>query len=740
MALTRLMEIKLRLPRLTILAAWIGSGLCIANPILAQQNQDEAAIEVIQIFGSADQLERATGSANIINTETLEQFEYDDIHRVLQSVPGVYIRQEDGYGLRPNIGLRGATTERSSKIALMEDGILIAPAPYAAPAAYYFPLISRMQKVEVFKGPAAIRFGPNTVGGAINMVSTAIEEPGHGMLDFAVGEQGYRKAYGRFSESVGQFDALVEGLHLGADGFKQLPSGSDTGFEKNEFMTKLAYSPSDSNYYQRWLFKLAYADEVSEETYLGITDIDFANDPNQRYAASELDKLDWEHLQMSLSHYIELTADTVISTQLYRRDFNRDWDRLNRFVSTRPISTILASPETGLNSLFVGVLKGERDSLTDDETLIQTLNDRTYYSQGLQTKVVQEYTFNQIDLTLDIGLRIHQDEVERLHRDRFFLMRSGQLERSITQLDAVTTDNKDKVTAIASYVDSQWQWQDLTVSAGVRVENIDADARDDFNQSSISSSDTVVLPGVGLFYQLNKNIGVLAGVNKGFVPNSPGQDSDIDAEESWNYELGVRTSYQSWQASAIGFFNDYSNLKGTCTFSSGCLDELNQEFNGGAVDVYGAEVNITNTFVLGALSVPLNIAYTHTQTEFQTAFDSSFAQWGRVTIGDELPYIPDNQVSVIAGLAANNWRVDVSFKYVDEMREAAGTNTSLSGLFTEELNQWDISGWYQWSEQVRLYAKIDNLTDEQSIVSRRPFGARPNKPRQATIGVKYNFQ
>lgn len=728
------------LPLNVLSSSFIASFLMVGS-VIAEEPKEQAAVEVIQIFGSAQQLEQATGSANIVSTEALEQFEYDDIHRILQTVPGVYVRQEDGYGLRPNIGLRGATTERSSKVALMEDGILIAPAPYAAPAAYYFPLVSRMQKVEVFKGPVAIRFGPNTVGGAINLVSTAIEEPGQGQFDLALGEQGYRKAYGRYSENIGGFDALIEGIHIAANGFKDLPSGSDTGFEKNEIMTKLAYEMNNHGQYQRWQFKLAYSDEVSDETYLGITDTDFAEFQNQRYAASELDKLDWEHLQISLSHYIELTPDTIVSSQAYRRDFNRDWDRLNRFVSSRPIATVLASPNTGINRLLLEVLRGERDSLTDDETLIQTLNDRTYYSQGIQTKIVHQHAFNDVDMTLDFGIRIHQDEVERLHRDRFFLMQTGQLVRNIANTDVVTTDNRDQVTAIAGYIDSQWQWQSMTLSAGLRIENIEADAFDSLLQTEVSSTDTVILPGIGLFYQINPHMGVLASVNKGFVPNSPGQASDIDPEESWNYELGIRTAYLGWKASVIGFFNDYSNLKGTCTFSSGCLEELDQEFNAGAVDVFGAEVNISNTFDFGVVTLPISFAYTHTQSEFQTAFDSSFSQWGRVAAGDELPYIPENQLSLTAGLMAEDqWRVDLTYKYVDEMREAAGSNTPLEGLFTDALNQWDLSAWFQWSEHLRIYAKVDNLTDDQSIVSRRPFGARPNKPRQAIVGVKVMFE
>jgi len=34
---------------------------------------------------------------------------------------------------------------------------------------------------------------------------------------------------------------------------------------------------------------------------------------------------------------------------------------------------------------------------------------------------------------------------------------------------------------------------------------------------------------------------------------------------------------------------------------------------------------------------------------------------------------------------------------------------------------------------------VDNLFDEQSIVSRDPDGARANRPRTATLGVKFIF-
>lgn len=710
-----------------------------ATLMAAEETKPSNIEDVIQIFGNQNALETATGSGFVLNEAALEQFEFDDIHRVLQSVPGVYIREEDGYGLRPNIGLRGATSERSSKIALMEDGVLIAPAPYSAPAAYYFPNVSRMTQLEVFKGPSAITYGPNTVGGAINMLSRPVSPEDSGEFDVAIGEQAYGKIHGHYSKNIDNIGILVEGVHLRADGFKTLPEDDNTGFVKNEILGKANYSFDNDPYNQQIQLKVGYSEEVSHETYLGITDADFAEDPYQRYAGSQNDKFDWEHLQLQASHYIELNPDMTVVTQVYRRDFNRDWDRLNGFNSSRSLDTILSSPDTGLNSRFLEILKGEEDSLTSDETLVFTLNDRTFYSQGIQSKLSWDSQLGDADMTIDAGLRVHQDQVERLHRARYFEMVNGQMVFA-GQLDDIVTNNKDTTTAIAAFVNSKIQFGDLHSSFGLRVENIDGESNDYVTQTVQDNSDTVVLPGLGAFYQITPQLGVLAGVNKGFVPNSPGEESDIKPEESWNYELGLRANVADWNMEALGFFNDYSNLKGSCTFSSGCTTELDVEFNGGEVDIYGLELSANGKIeISNNLTMPINLAYTHTQSEFQTTFDSTFSQWGNVVAGDELPYLPENQFNLQVGVAGDNWQVDLAYKYVAEMSEAAGTGVELEGVYTSSISQIDLAAWYQVNDALRIYSKLDNLTDEVEIVSRRPFGARPGKPRQFIIGAKYAF-
>lgn len=705
------------------------------------------AVEVISIFGQRNQLETATGSAFVVDAEQMEQFEFDDIHRVLQSVPGVYVREEDGYGLRPNIGLRGATTERSSKVAIMEDGVLIAPAPYAAPAAYYFPLMSRMTQVEVFKGPSAIKYGPNTVGGAINMLSRSVSnsaDENGGLFDLAYGENNYHKAHGYYSTHIndnelGDYGVLVEALTVGSDGFKTLDFGGDTGFRKNELLLKANFTPKQSDYYQYWQFKVGYSDEVSNETYLGLSDNDFYEDANRRYVASKDDKMDWEHYQFQVSHYIELNADTSIYTQAYRRDFDRDWDRLNSFNTNRSMQTILSSPDTGLNALFVEVLKGERDSLSAQESLLFTSNDRKYYSQGIESKLFWDTEWAGADLALDVGLRLHQDQVERHHRQDTYFMRSQSLVFAGEQ-QLLTTHNKDIATAIASFVNANLDFGDFNITAGVRLEHIEGESNDHLTQTKTTNSDTVVMPGLGVFYKVTAELGLLLGVNKGYVPNSPGQAENIDPEESWNYEFGLRYSDTNIQSEIIGFYNDYSNLKGACTFSSGCNETLDQEFNGGEVNVTGIEASLNSNIAISSnLSLPIRVAYTFTDAEFQNDFHSNFSQWGHVSKGDTLPYLPENQLSVEVALESEKWRTALLFKHQDSMQEAAGSATELTGLMTDELQQIDFSSWYNVSASLKAYFKIDNITDDSNIVSRRPFGARPGKPRQAILGIKYSF-
>lgn len=60
-------------------------------------------LDEITIIGSKDNVPLMTGSNYYVDKEQLENEQITDIHQVLQTVPGVYVSEEDGLGLRQTL-------------------------------------------------------------------------------------------------------------------------------------------------------------------------------------------------------------------------------------------------------------------------------------------------------------------------------------------------------------------------------------------------------------------------------------------------------------------------------------------------------------------------------------------------------------------------------------------------------------------------------------------------------------
>jgi Fe(3+) dicitrate transport protein len=711
-------------------------------------------IERMQIIGHGTKLRTEGGSATLIGEAELEKFKFDDISRVLYNVPGINIREEDGFGLRPNIGFRGATPERSKKITIMEDGILSGPAPYSAPAAYYFPMMSKMTSIEVFKGPAATKYGPNTVAGALNMTTRAVPNAQEGMIDLSLGTDGYSKVHGFYGDNIGDFGFLIEAINMQSDGFKDLDGTvnvGNTGFDKNDLMAKFRYDLSTDGADHTFALKLAYADENSNETYLGLTDEDFAQSPNRRYVASQLDNMDWQHQQLQFTHFVQ-TNDFDITTHVYRNEFERSWFKINGFKGgqlKRDLQEILIDPEDDVNQGFYQVLTGQRDSGPEYEKIILGDNAREYYSQGIQSELHFEQTLFGLTHEFNTGIRFHQDQIERNHTEDSFFMRSMQLVSDGSDQVATTT-NREKTDAVAVFFQDTIKVNALDVTLGLRGEFIDSmyqnrvlGQEDDWQKKSSH----IWLPSLSLFYTLNDNAGLLFGVHEGFVPTTPKEGVEVNIENSVNYEFGGRYNDGTYAIEAVVFYNDMSNLKEGCSFSaaSSCGDSLDSEFNGGEVDVYGLEFTTSTEFSLTKqIDMPVSVVYTYSDSEFKTSFVSDFPMWGTIIAGDSVPYLPEHQLTLNLGLTADNWDVNLIARYVDEMLEASGTGVTLEGYTTKAHSVVDVSASYYlrglgFGDIGKLYLKADNILDTTEIVSRRPYGARPTKPQQMFVGYQYNF-
>lgn len=705
-----------------------------AVSVLSADEPNNLEIEELLILGTKAEKQKLAGSGIRIDAEAIEKHAYTDLNQLISMSPGVYVREEDGYGLRPNIGIRGATSERSQKITLMEDGILIAPAPYAAPAAYYITNASRLYSLEVLKGPASIAYGPHTVGGAVNMVTRPAQWSNSAEFSLTAGTDQFQKISAISEVVMGNTSLQFDALSYSSDGFKQLANGADTGFVRNDYNIKAHWKPQ-TELKQSVILKLGYADEDSNETYLGLTDLDLNNDPTQRYPASQLDRFITEHSQIHLSHSIDLADDLQVNSKLYVNRFDRSWNKFDGFINGTNAKLVLQSPSENLDAYRV--IAGIQDSAKNNLTLDVTDNAREYGSEGIQIDLAKQFDLGAFEHNLGIGIRYHHDYVERNHQQRSYLMVSGNLVSDEIDRDAKVI-NHAQSDALAVYINDKVSYGDWTFNIGVRYEDIAGKLHNKQSGSKYQNSQYIFAPGVGAHFQLTEKLGLLAGVYVGFSPAGPGK-SGADPEESVNYEYGMRYEDKGLSAEVIGFYSDYKNLIGRCRASDANCN-VGEEFNGGQIEIGGIELNTQIQHPINdTIDFNSGISFTYTETAFENSFLSGFSQWKLVQKGDELPYVPKYAGRWQMGIGNGTWAVDAAVKYQHEMRELPGTGELIPGQQTESLATLDLSFLWIANENLNYKLMVRNATDVSTIVSHKPFGARPNLPRMVLGQIEYSL-
>ncbi len=725
---------------------WLCAALILAPAlVLAQDDSNKLEeIDTVTIIGRRADVADVPGSAHIIDGEELAHFAQSDILRVLRSVPGVYVQEEEGFGLRPNIGIRGSGLDRSARIALLEDGVLIAPAPYAASSAYYFPTQRRMSAVEVLKGPASVAVGPRTTGGAMNMISTPIPNALGANADLRVGDHSTLDAHLNVGNRGDRFSWLLETVQAKSDGFKTIdgPVGGDTGFDIQDYIAKVQFdSDPASPINQSLRLKLGYTDQVSNETYLGLTDADFAASPLRRYAASANDIFVSEHQQYQATYVIDTNKNWRGEITAYRNNFARNWYK-TQSVNGVSLNNVLV--DTATYAAEYGYLTG---TTSPDDAVQVRANNRVYFSQGVQARIEWDLGIGDSEILLNAGVRLHADEEDRFQHQDGYRMQDGVLVLTMAAAGGSQSNRVSDADVTSLFVDAEIRSGDWIFTPGVRFEDIDM-ARYDFATDDPgrtqgptrvrTNSTQVLIPGAGALYRLTNEWRLLAGVHKGYNPPAPG--SSASEESSINVEAGMRYNSDNFGFEAIYFRNDYDNLVGTVTDSSGGGGQVGDQFDGGEVLVSGLELSSDYAFAFGKFNVPVGLQYTWTNAaEFQNAFDSEFGPWGEVEVGDQLPYIPEHQFRVTAGIEHQQFSATLAANYVGKMRTQAGQGAYEPQETIESHVVWDMIANWNFTENLSTYVKIDNLFDATYIAARRPAGVRPGLPRTAYIGITYRL-
>lgn len=708
----------------------------------------EVVVSSQQILGSKFKARNRTGSAYYISPEEIRKLGYTDINRMLKAVPGVNMYEEDGFGLRPNISLRGTKAERSERISIMEDGVLAAPAPYSAPAAYYFPNVAQMEAIEVLKGSSQVQYGPFTTGGAINLVSTPIPNNFSGKANISYGSKNTFKSHAAIGSNWKHFGYMVEYLRYQSDGFKRYEDYAAEGFKRNDIIAKMVVKTDKVRGVNHALeLKFGYAGENSDETYVGLSADDFKKTPFLRYAGSQMDKLKTDHQQWVATYLLTFSNKLKVTTNAYYNYFHRNWYKLNDvragITSKEKISVadVLIDPETNIR--YFDILTGKTDR--EGEALLVRANNRTYRSRGIQTRAEYRFNVKEFFFDLEFGLRYHADEEDRFQWDDSYSMKNKKM---VLFMEGIHGTNANRVTsanALASYLLAKLRYNVWTITAGLRYEDIDL-LKKDYTKEDLARSGKVrietpnharvLIPGIGVHYQLLPAASVFFGVHKGFAP--PSAELYQKPESSVNMELGTRVSIGKFKAELIGFYNNYSNMLGSDLAASGGSGTLEQ-FNVGEARVKGAEFLVQYQPLphTCSLRLPLQLSYTYTDTEMRNSFESH--SWGNVVRGDEIPYIFKHALNMQLGIEYKWFYANIGARYNSDMRTSPGQGTIAEREKVPANLILDASVNVLVNKYLTLRLNAINLTNRVYLTSRHPAGLRAGHPFGIYAGANVQF-
>ena len=710
-------------------------------PVFADDNTEEV-IESVTIIGSEEDLKNLAGSGQIISNADLLKAMDTDIQKILTAVPGVYMRTEEGYGLRPNISIRGTAIERSAKVAIMEDGVLVAPSPYTSSSAYYFPTTGRIHSVEVLKGPAAVSQGPQTIGGAINLISTPIPNAPSGKFVQELGENGMMRTHAYYGGTSGNFGGLVEVHEHESDGFDSIANvGGDTGFDKSDLMVKARYESGAHSL----TLKMVDIDENSNQSYVGLSQASFNANPRQRYGATAYDKMMNDGEQTSLTYVGDFDNFNVQFTS-WQNDYHRDWFKVSDFNNDKE-----HGEQDDINELISDANNGSANAqaILDGQLPVEIEykhNNRYYTNEGYQFSI--NTTLGIHDLT--VGYRDMEDSESRVQAHEYADQAAdGSLSALYGYIGLNNSNNRLRESSATSYyLQDTMDFGRLDVTVGYRSEDYDqrhrrwsdragpnltmvrtgeADNRDTFATNDHTTQ------SFGATYEVNENLTLVAGFHEGMTPMF-----GADPEEADNTELGIRYSDGAGDVEIFYFSSEYSNLAAECTLVSGaaCNPDESAVFSGGSADVEGLEFNGSWVFDGDGVSYPVSIAYTSTDATFNNSSESDY--FGVVAAGDDLPYIPSSTMSLVAGFVSDSG-LSGNMRLIDVGSScsiaACGTYNKIHAHTILDLNLRKAL-----NDAMDVYVIVENVTDDEDIISRAPSeGARSQKPRTLKVGFSYKF-
>lgn len=562
---------------IVFMVAWVGIPILqaaaevpldVATPtetVTAEALEEQKPIKVplTEVIGTGpDALEHIPGSGRVITKESLERNHRFTVNEALREVPGVHVRDEDGLGLRPNIGIRGLDPTRSRKVHIMEDGVPIMLMPYADPSSYYFPPIFRFDRIEVLKGSGQLLYGPTNIGGVLNFITRMPPITPQGNFQFWGGNLNYFNTHFDYGGTWGKSGYLVDYTHYQSD----TPRFTNVRAKVDDLTFKTVQELSDRT---QILAKFNYYREDSGIGYQGLTESQWGGQLGQnRETLFNNDNFDFRRIGYHVAVNHMFTANLTSTINFFGHYIQRDWTRqAQQGINADGSANGGIQFGNAIPATAVGVVPANQ----------RFTNEREYWVWGIEPRFHYNHSILGLNAEADFGARYMYEQSDR---KQLINLTSGVGSPSscvgvvsVANNSCLGENTYRTTNAYALFFQERFIFGQFTVTPGVRLEHIVYDQ--DNRLASVNSGNgaygktdfTKVLPGVGITYSPVKDHTLFFGAHRGMSPpqisdaiTGTGQIVDLGPELSWTYEVGARGSLAPWAGYEFTLFQmDFSN-------------------------------------------------------------------------------------------------------------------------------------------------------------------------------------
>lgn len=680
---------------------------------------EELTVIGTRLAGSEEMRRRLPGGIELLTRATMDAAHVFSTSEALRKVAGVVVRDEEGLGLRPNIGIRGLNPTRSSKVLLLEDGVPVSYAPYGDNASYYHPPIERFDRIEVLKGSSQIAYGPVTLGGVLNYITPDPPTRTQAAIDVTAGNRDYLNAGGSIGGTWGRSGVFAHALRKQSDGARD---NVHSGLVDVMAKASQTFGPT-----QHLALKGSYYRERSQVTYSGLRDEEYLRDPRQNPFAN--DRFDGDRAGASAAYRALLWSRVAITGSAYASHFSRDWWRQSSNSGQRPNDA--ADPRCG------GM--ANLNTACGNEGRV-----RRYRQAGAELRARHDFVAGARH-EIDLGVRVHGE-----HQDR----RQENGDTPTARSGVLVESNVRTTGAVSAFLQHRWLAGNWTITPGARVEHISYTRTNRLLDVSGEASTTEFVPGLGVAWGPRPAWTVFAGVHRGFAParaedvinNTTGGTVDLEPERSWNYEAGGRMRAGMMQVQATAFRLDYSNQVVPASLAGGAGTSLT---NAGQTLHQGLEAGVeaewrrlrgTRHDLYGRASwMWLPVA------RFGGIRTSAVPGFTNVSIsGNRLPYAAATTLSATAGYRhTSGLDVQLEAQYAgnqfsDDLNTVPGSADGQRGLIPAHTYLNLAASWRIPRTGAAIFLAIKNLDDRVFIVDRSR-GILPSHPRLLQVGTSWRF-